>query len=161
MVDQMVVSHLKKTYSSGIYKKCIKHKCKEKGSRLKDIHRNDYLILDGDEIEKCKKRCKPLASCDCIILKNPYHGKILFIELRTGSCDLSKLIAKFTHSTDEILSVLQNVISDSPSLHHVLLGSIGDMGLKKNPGFLIDGKYCFIDVKPSISSINDIKIFHN
>jgi hypothetical protein len=156
----MVVTHLKDTYSSGNYKNCIKNNCKEKGARLKDIPRYDHLILDGDEIEKCKKRCQPLPSCDCIILKNPYHGKILFVELRTGNCNLSKLIAKFTHSTEEILSVLEEVNSDSHSLHHVLLGSIGDSGLKKNPGFKIKGKYCFIDVKPSISSLKDIKKFH-
>ena len=156
----MVTDLIKTKYSSGNFNNCIVARCQE-GCKLKDIP-NNYLILDGDKIEECNGRTESLPSCDCIILKNIYHNKVLLIELRRGQIKLRKAKEKFKNSGEEIMNAIHEYGYNFPSLCPVLLGKIEDSGLKsRDKEFWVNGKYCSIKVFQCGSSFNDITGFIN
>jgi hypothetical protein len=154
----MVTNLIKTKYSTGKFSECVIPKCRQ-GCRLKDIP-SSYLILDGDRIEKCNGRIEALSSCDCIILKNNYHNKVLLTELRTGHIDLKKAKKKFQNSGEEIMNAIHDHGYDFPSVYLVVLGRIEDSGKKsKDRDLWINGKYCQIKVFNCGSSFNDMQHF--
>lgn len=103
--------------------KCIKDKCKEKGCHLKGVTSKSFLILDGDEIEKCNTDSNK-SSVDCILIKNENkeNDVILFVELKNGSYSLNKLVEKFENSYNEIRNVFKNKDSEHPTPKFLYIG---------------------------------------
>jgi hypothetical protein len=163
MGDLMVITKITDHYSSGMYSECIQESCHENNCRLKDVSRRDHLVLNGDQIEKCKcnsQATQPKKSCDCIIFKRGYDNKVLLTELKRGKTSLGEAKSKFTNSGAEIINVITSEGYPKPSLSLVLLGKLETSGKKsKGREFFIEGKYCYIDVKNCGSSIKDIDQF--
>jgi len=158
--DNLVVTSINEHYTDGIYNNCVEAKCSEKSCRLKDVSRRDHLILNGDTIESCKNSCQPNPSCDCIILKKRYDGKVLLIELKKGKTSINDAKVKFQNSGNEIMETFELKGHPQPSLSLVLIGKLDDSGRKsRNREFIINGKYCFIDVKNCGFSIKDLTNF--
>lgn len=142
---------------------CIKDRCDQR-CRLKDIHPQQYLILDGDEIEKCNCNSSHQAdqSCDCIILKDPFHNKVLLVELRSGHkpTSITEAKNKFLTSANEIINTIEEFGESIQSLSFLLLGKVEMSGKKsKKREFYINGRYCFIDISPCGTSIEYMNKF--
>jgi hypothetical protein len=123
------------------------------------------LILDGDEIERCNGRSQHRnlkKSCDCIILKNPYHEKVLLVELKSGEVptELKEAKKKFITSAEEIIAALSECqIFETPDISLLLLGKLEDSGKKSKRGFEIGGNYCYVKDLECNSSIDEIDEF--
>lgn len=160
----IVTNQISEKYSSWEYTPdCIKEICDE-NCCLKDTLNHNLLILDGDEIERCNGRNHRRTlnkSCDCIILKNPYHEKVLLVELKSGqvATELKEAKEKFRTSAKEIMDALSECQIEHISLSLLLLGNLDDSA-KKSPKleFEIRDKYCYIqnlDCDSSIEEVND------
>lgn len=113
----------------------ILDKCREKGCFFKDIRKEDYIILDGDNLEKRNGR----SSVDCIIvgLKTNLDNKhnIILCELTSGSKDLKKVRQKFEDGRSLAVSIMGDMGEEINNISCLLLGKIKDNGqhlLSKN-----------------------------
>ena len=143
----------------------ILDKCAEKGCFFKDIKKEDYVILDGDGLEKRNGR----SSVDCIIIKlktnldNKYD--IILCELTSGSKDLKKVRQKFEDSGSLVVNVMKNMGEEINNISCLLLGKIKDNGQRityknlLNPVFIKGFKRndIFIRKESCEYSINNFK----
>ena len=103
-------------------------KCKEKNCSLKDIKRENYLIIDGDEFKKNSAE----KSVDCIIikLKPNSEGKyrIILCELTSGKKLLSDAKEKFQSSGKLIIKALNELNESIYKIDCLLVGKIENNG---------------------------------
>lgn len=108
----------------------ILDKCKEKGCFFKDIRKEDYVILDGDGLEKRNGK----SSVDCIVvgLKTNLDNKhdIILCELTSGSKDLKKVRQKFEDSGGLVVNIMESMGEEINNISCLLLGKIKDNGQK-------------------------------
>ena len=161
--------------SKGFDKLCISTNCKEykKGKcTIKDIT-NEYIVLKGDEIERCraiKEKRSNKRACDCIILKKDSSNKtILFTELKNrknfSKIKLEETKNKFEISYNEIKNSFEkhNIPLESHDLIFYLINTkIPDEKSPTRRKFFSKNKYLKIN-KPSIirlttcgASVNDL-----
>jgi hypothetical protein len=99
---------IKEYYEGNTFNKdCFRDKCNEKGVSLHGVTNRSYVILNGDEIKKCRGKEKHGEnSADCILIKHIYEIDdekcIYFAELTTKSHHFKKVKNKFQDSYNEI-----------------------------------------------------------
>ncbi|MDO5860158.1 hypothetical protein [Methanobrevibacter sp.] len=123
----MMEEILKEYYSSGVFKdssEIFKKRCRERKCILKGNF-DDYIILDGDEIEKCLSKNKN-KSTDCILIdKNADKNnnvEIILCELCVGSKDYKNVRNKIINSAERIVDVFRTLGIGVGSLKCCYLG---------------------------------------
>lgn len=102
-------------------------KCKDKGCSLKDISKENYLILNGDEIKASNEK-----SVDCIIIdlranKNKKF-RIILCELTKGSKEINNALLKFKNSGKLIINYMDEINESVYKIDCLLLGKITKNG---------------------------------
>lgn len=161
----MIEELLKNYYSSGDFKdshSIFKKRCKEKNCILKG-NLEDYVVLDGDNIEKYVSGSKRKSS-DCIIVdKFPNKNDevdVVLCELCRGRKDFKEVQEKIINSAEHIVNVFDELGININMLKCCYLGKYGDykMALKlisrpiHVPGFddydvLIENFSCGTDIE--------------
>lgn len=124
---------LKEEFEERYGSKYTLSRCREGACTLKDISRENYFIIDGDEIKNSAEK-----SVDCIIINlkndNENNYEIILCELTTGKKDLKDAILKFKASGKLIIEYLSQINKHVTKIKCLLLGDI------KENGKVIDGK---------------------
>lgn len=108
----MIEKILRDYYSSGVFQNSsdiFKRRCKERKCILKGNF-EDYVILNGDEIEKHLSKNEN-KSTDCIIVDKTVDENnsvgIILCELCAGSKDYKEVREKIINSAEHILDVFK------------------------------------------------------
>lgn len=106
----------------------ILSKCKENNCSLKDIKKEDYLIVNGDQFKKNSNE----KSVDCIIidlnqnLENKY--RIILCELTAGKKPLSDCKNKFQSSGEYIVQTMNDIDESIYEIDCLMIGKIKENG---------------------------------
>ena len=123
MLNDYYSSEKFKNVASVFKKKCREHNCILKGNL------DEYIVLDGDEIEKCLSGNKK-KSTDCIIIdKMPDEDnnvEVVLCELCRGSKDFNEVKEKIINSAEHIVEVFNDSQFDICRLKCCYLGKYGD-----------------------------------
>ena len=124
----MIFLNISEKFKANYGDKYILSKCKENKCALKDIKRENYLIIDGDEF----KRTSNEKSVDCIIIKldSNSEGKyrIILCELTSGKKPLSDSKEKFQASGKLIIETLNELNENIYKIDCLLVGKIENNG---------------------------------
>lgn len=130
----MIEELLRHYYSSGDFKdshSIFKKRCKEKNCILKG-NLDDYIVLDGDNIEKYVSASKRKSS-DCIIVdrfpKENNEVDVILCELCRGRKDFKEVREKIINSAEHIVDVFDELEISINMLKCCYLGKYGDYKL--------------------------------
>lgn len=130
----MVEGLIKDYYSSGEFQNAssiFKKRCRENNCILKG-NLEDYIILDGDEIEKYVSRSKR-KSTDCILIDKVADCEgnvdVILCELCKGSKDFIEVREKITASAEHIVCVISRIGLKIKTLKCCYLGKYGDYNM--------------------------------